>query len=259
MDATSPDVYQPSGDVVYRRDMALRKDPNPDREPFEAGNGAIIPPIGNRLQLLLDPLREPWERQERETEHNFGLFQMFMDMGPTRNIRSLSELSGRKVYHLRNLQWANRWRERCGAWDKYNQDIFLQRMADQRKRVAQEHIVAADALLKKARARLEQLDLSKISPQALVMMFSEAAKIHRLALGMEDSPVTTVSVQAAARSSDGGEEITTRLEVTTMHRSIMDEMVEVIGRMTPEQIEAGRREILALGTAEAPDVHDVVS
>lgn len=224
--------------------------PNPDKPPILDRMGTPVPDTGNRTQILLDPLREPWEHQNRESHGNFGLFKLFLDLGPSRNLRSLAELSGKSLNYLRTLQFNNAWRERAAAFDKYNQDIFVQRMADARKDAAQKHIRAADALLEKALRRLEALDIKEVSPTVLVMMFAEAAKIHRLALGMEDTPITQVNVTAgAAASTKDGQEVVARVEVTTMRRTIMDSLAEVVGRMTPEQVETGRQEVLAAITA----------
>lgn len=208
--------------------------------------GLPLPAFGNRKKLELDPSLEPWLQQPGESPKNYGYFTMYRELGVTRNMQALTSATGRSVNYMRVLMTVNCWVDRAKAWDAEQERIFSAQMADKRKEAAKKHIRAADALIAKAMKRLEALDASKISPTVLVMMFSEAAKIHRLALGMEGPGAQTnvsVTTAAAARADGSGTEVETRVEVTTMHDQIMDGLNEMLSRMTPEQIAAGRAEL----------------
>lgn len=203
-----------------------------------------------RRKLELDPLRDAWEQQPHETDRNYGLFAMYRDHGRLRSVAQVAALSDVMTYGaMTRISRANRWTERAGRWDAEQDRLAAIRLQDAREEMARKHAKAAQALMKKALDRLETLDITAISPHALVLMLDTAARIERAALGLETlrgsaAQQTAVTVAATASTNDAGSP-QVRVEVGVQHDNIMRTLDAMVQRMSPEQIAAGYRELTA--------------
>lgn len=211
--------------------------------------------IGRR-ELELDPQREAWEQQPGERDRNFGLFLMYLRHGRLRSVAQIAGMSDAMSYAaMARIARFNKWAERAGLWDAEQDRIDAIRLQDAREEMARTHQKAAQALMKKALARLETLDAESISPHALILMIDTAAKIERAALGLETlnkgatSTTPNITVAATTKTNAAGQQ-ETRVEVGVQHDRIMSTLDEMVKRMSPEQIAAGYEELTA-GAQEA--------
>lgn len=202
-----------------------------------------------RKMLELDPARDAWELQPGETHRNYGLFSMYRDHGRLRSVAQIVGMTSVLSYPaMARIARFGRWAERAALWDAEQDRITAIRLQDAREEMARRHAKAAQDLMQKALARLATLDIHKISPHALILMLDTAAKIERAALGLENmrgaSTGTTVTVAASTKTDDAGQP-EVRLEVGVQHDRIMATLDEMVQRMSPDQIEAGYRELTA--------------
>jgi hypothetical protein len=198
------------------------------------------------VPLELDPEYDPWEQQPRESDRNFAAFTYYRDLGRRRSVPQAAELISLKPAYLYRLAKVNKWTARARDWDSEQDRLYGLTVIDLRKDMSTRHVKAARALMDKALARLMTLDVSAISPHALILMMDTAAKIERAALGLEDpgTRMTVSATTARASVSSGGEQVQEmRVDVSLMHESIMDGIGQLVARMSPEQIAAGYREI----------------
>lgn len=203
-----------------------------------------------RKELEYDPLIDAWDRQPSESARNHGLFLMYRDFGRIRTVAQVAEMSSLTYPTVARIARFNKWVERSGRWDAELDRIAGIRLQDAREEMAKRHTKAANALMTKALARLESLDVDSISPHALILMIDTAAKIERAALGLETlnkgatTAPTSVTV-AATTTSDAAGNPQVRVEVGVQHDRIMATLDEMVKRMSPDQIAAGYEELTA--------------
>jgi len=203
-----------------------------------------------RRKLEFDPVIDAWQQQPGETPRNFGLFLMYRDMGRIRTVAQLASLSPITFAATARVARYNRWVERAGLWDAEQDRLTSIRLQAAREEMAKTHAKAAQALMKKALARLETLDVDSISPHALVLMLDTAARIERAALGLETlnkgatTAQTSVTVAASTKTDATGKP-EMRVEVGVRHDNIMKTLDAMVQRMSPEQLAAGYQELTA--------------
>jgi hypothetical protein len=223
------------------------------RRPKRKGNDhSRAPEVLNALErkeLEYDPAIDPWLKQPAESPRNHGMFLMYRDLGRIRTVAQVAEMSSLTYGAVTRIARFGKWVERAGRWDAELDRIAGIRLQDAREEMARRHATAAGKLMKKALERLETLDISAISPHALVLMLDTAARIERAALGLEtlNKGATTgqqTSVTVAA-STDAAGKPAVRVEVGVQHDRIMATLDEMVKRMSPDQIAAGYEELTA--------------
>ena len=200
-----------------------------------------------KKKLELDPLLDAWEQQDRESPRNYGLFCMYRDHGRIRTVAQVAGMSTLTFATVARIARMNRWVERAQRWDAEQDRLNAIRLGEAREEMAKRHAKAAGTLMKRALARLETLDINKISPHALVLMLTAAAQIERPALGLDRNalPAQQTSVTVATSTDEGGKTSTMRVEVGVQHDRIMQTLDDMVSRMTPEQLAAGYEELTA--------------
>lgn len=204
--------------------------------------------IGGRRVLELDPDLDPWDQQPHESPRNYGLFLLYRDAGRGRTVQQTAEASPLVYGSVARLSRCNKWVERAQRWDAEQERLTHARLEAAREDMARRHANAAQRLMAKALARLETLDISKISPQALVLMFDAAARIERASLGLDAAGRVTAAqavTVTATTTTDATGATGTRVEVGVMRDRIMTGLDALISRMSPEQIAAGYEEMAA--------------
>lgn len=202
-----------------------------------------------RRKIELDPALDAWEQQPRESPRNYGLFLMYRDLGRIRSVAQVAAMSTLSYAAVARLSRFNKWVERAGLWDAEQDRIANIRLHDAREAMAKSHAKAAQAMMKKALARLETLDIESISPHALILMLDTAARIERAALGLEvlnkgASAQTSVAVTATTKTDGAGDPVM-HVEVGVRHDKIMATLDAMVERMSPEQLAAGYQELTA--------------
>lgn len=73
---------------------------------------------------------KPWEQQEGETDNTFRMFQTYLEMPRPRTYGATAEVLGLSDAYLRRVGAANRWKERAREYDRYMQELTVERRAD---------------------------------------------------------------------------------------------------------------------------------
>jgi len=206
--------------------------------------------LGGSKKLELSPAHDAWVSQPGESQRNFGLFQMYREMGRLRSVAQIAAMHNTLTFAtIAKISRYNLWAQRAALWDAEQDRITAIRLQEAREEMAKRHAKAAGKLMTAALQRLETLNIKDISPHALILMLDTAAKIERAALGLETlnkgaSSATTVTVAASTKTDDtGNPEV--RVEVGVQHNKIMATLDAMVSRMSPEQIAAGYEELTA--------------
>jgi hypothetical protein len=203
-----------------------------------------------RRKLELSPSIDAWAAQPGETPRNYGMFQMYRDMGRIRTVAQFASMSALTYAAIARIARYNLWAERAGLWDAEQDRLSGIRLLNDREDMARRHSKIARTMYDKALERLKTLDPNMISPHALILMIDTAAKIERAALGLETlnkgavSSQTSVTV-AATTGTDAAGKPEVRVEVGVQHDKIMATLDAMVQRMSPEQISAGYEELTA--------------
>jgi hypothetical protein len=145
----------------------------------------------------------PWDRQLGESDKAFDAFTCYLDLGPTRSMRAVSDQTGQTLDAINKLSSRHRWRSRSAALQQHLIEVrrnqakieaetektnaaksWKDRTSDFREREFQ----AVQKLLATAQQVLDQIqfqDPDKMNFSDACRAFNIASKIGRLTLGMK--------------------------------------------------------------------------
>ncbi|MFI7283424.1 hypothetical protein ACIBOV_24495 [Micromonospora chersina] len=172
-----------------------------------------------------------WDRQRSEPEKAYGYFVLYRDMGRTRTVAKVATQVNKSRDYLHKLATRWKWVQRAQSWDREEDRLYVEGLADQRRDMARRHARVASALQAKLVARLQTLDASKLTAGDIARWLEVSTRVERLALGLPDS--TT-----AHTGPDGGP---IRAEVEQMSeqqradffRALMAEAAARAGQVNP--------------------------
>jgi hypothetical protein len=146
------------------------------------------------------PQAIPGARLPDEPGAAWAAFVLFRSLGPK---RSFSEVSRRLFQGRRGRKrgekpvgrvraWAARfsWGVRARAWDDHQDEVYRLASDERLKQMAERHIavaVAAQEMIAARLLRLTDADVDRMSPEGLVYVFVQAARLERTARGMPTS------------------------------------------------------------------------
>ncbi|WDZ84048.1 hypothetical protein [Micromonospora cathayae] len=180
---------------------------------------------------MSEPEILPWDRQRGEPERAYGYFAVYRDFGRTRSVAKVATEVHKSREYLHKLATKWRWVQRAQAWDREEDRLYAEGLAEQRRDMARRHARIASALQGKIVARLQSLDASKLSPGDIARWLEVATRVERLALGLPDS--TT-----AHTGPDGGPiraevEQMTEQQRADFFRALMAEAAARAGQAAP--------------------------
>ena len=123
-----------------------------------------------------------WDRQEDEPEKAYGYFVLYRDLGRTRTVAKVATEVNKSRDYLHKLATRWKWVQRAQAWDREEDRLYVEGLAEQRRDMAKRHARIAGALQAKLVARLQSLDASKLSPADIARWLEVATRVERLAL-----------------------------------------------------------------------------
>lgn len=126
---------------------------------------------------------KPWERQPDETAKQFEAFRIYRDLGDERTTKAVSLELGKSLALIQRWSSANKWVERCGAWDMEQDRILRLEQLKDIKKMRRRHADLASAVLEKAAAALEIMEPEEIRPSDLSRMLDIASKLERVSRG----------------------------------------------------------------------------
>lgn len=182
---------------------------------------------------MSEPEVLPWDRQHREPEKAYGYFALYRDLGRTRTVAKVAEQVHKSRDYLHKLATTWKWVQRAQAWDREEDRLYVEGLAEQRRDMAKRHARIAGALQAKIVARLQSLDVSKLTPGDVARWLEVATRVERLALGLPDS--TT-----AHTGPDGGPiraevEAMTEQQRADFFRALMAEAAARAGQANPNR------------------------
>lgn len=111
-------------------------------------------------------MSEVWQRQPNETAIAYKAFGVYRDMGAERSLSKVREKLGRKSGYERQLQeWSSQhgWVERAAAYDRQLEERmaaeFEESLIARRRKLLEQEVKDADALLQKFQEALERVQL----------------------------------------------------------------------------------------------------
>ncbi|OJF13314.1 hypothetical protein [Couchioplanes caeruleus] len=134
----------------------------------------------------------PWDRHKREPEAAYAYFAVYRDLGRTRTVAKVATEVNKSRDYLHKIAAAWRWVQRAQAFDREQDRMYGEALAERRREMAERHARLASALQSKVVARLQSLDASKLTPGDIARWLEVTTRLERLALGLPDS-ATAVS------------------------------------------------------------------
>lgn len=129
----------------------------------------------------------PWDRQDDEPEKAYSYFALYRDLGRTRTVAKVAAEVHKSRDYLHKLASTWRWVQRAQAWDREQDRLYSEGLAERRRDMAERHARIASALQAKIVARLQSLDPAALTPNDIARWLEVATRVERLALGLPDS------------------------------------------------------------------------
>jgi hypothetical protein len=194
--------------------------------------------MAKRSPISLDPGREPWDQQPRETSKQYERFLRFRDLGRMRSLTTVNKVLtgiGDELTYgtIRVQSHTYRWTERAQAWDRHQDEIDRESIIKARRDMINRHQKIAGALTKKALTALRVINDGDLDPADVVRFLKLATDLEVRALG---EPNQTIAVTGPAGGPIVTEDITalTDEERRVRLKDIAAELARRAGLQTTE-------------------------
>lgn len=181
----------------------------------------------------LDPGRDPWDQQPRESDRQYGRFLRYRDLGRMRSLtavsKTLTAIGDKLTYNTIKYQSHRyRWTERAQAWDRHQDLTDSTRILQARREIIDKHLTAASALLYKALLAVKKIKSDDLDPADIVRWIKLAADLQIRAVG---EPHQTIALTGPAGGPVQIEDISSLTEEERIARSkeILSEMARRVG------------------------------
>lgn len=166
--------------------------------------------MAKRSPIDLDPGRDPWDQQPRESSKQYERFLRFRTLGRMRSLTTtnkvLTEIGDELTYGTIRVQsHLYRWTERAQAWDRNQDELDHERVIQARRDMIDRHQKIAGALTTKALTALRVLQNADLDPADVVRFLKLATDLEIRALG---EPNQTIAVTGPAGGPIVTEDIT---------------------------------------------------
>lgn len=164
--------------------------------------------MAKRSPIALDPGREPWDQQPKETSRQYERFLRFRDLGRMRSLTTankvLTEIGDELTYGTIRVQsHLYRWTERAQAWDRRQDELDRDRITQARRDMIDRHQKIAGTLTVKALTALRTT--TELDPIDIIRFLKLATDLEKQALG---EPNQTIAVTGPAGGPIVTEDIT---------------------------------------------------
>lgn len=191
-----------------------------------------------RSPIDLEPGRDPWDQQPRESSKQFDRFLAYRDLGRMRSLtafnKMLTEIGDEITYGTIRVQsHLYRWTERASAWDRRQDELDSDRVMKDRRDMIDRHRNIASALAEKALRALRSMRNADLEPVDIVRFLKLATDLEVRALG---DPHQTIAVTGPAGGPIVTEDITglTDEERRVRLREVASELARRAGLQTTE-------------------------
>jgi len=148
-------------------------------------------PLPRQPITLATDGREPWDRQPGESTKRHDQFTVYRDLGRTRHWKKVAERFSLTRTTTQAYMRVYRWKERAHAYDQHMDTQWVAALAENSRRMVQEHLKVSRQLLARVQTRLENIDPDELTPQDCDRWLNTYSKLSRVALG---EPETTVAL-----------------------------------------------------------------
>lgn len=186
----------------------------------------------------LEPDRNPWEQQPRESAKQHARFIQYRDLGRMRSLTELHKiltgLGDKLTYGTVRIQsHIYRWTERAQLWDQHQDELDHERVTQARQDMTNRHQKIAGALARKALEALRTIKNNDLTPADIVRFLKLATDLEVRALG---EPSQTITVTGPAGGPIMTEDISslTREERRARLREVTMELARRVGLSTIE-------------------------
>jgi len=126
-----------------------------------------------------------WDRQLGEPKNAFALFQKFLNMGHTRSLKKIAEISGLKHTTIIEYSSHHQWTDRAKKYDIAEEEEFKVKLNEEifRSRIRQQRIGKEMQDLGKNALKLIKKNPENLSTTEIARFIEIGAKIENLALG----------------------------------------------------------------------------
>jgi hypothetical protein len=131
-----------------------------------------------------------WDRQPGESTKMHSYFTDYRNRGRARRIRELAADLGRGPNYMEQTARKFHWTRRARAWDAYQDQLFLDRLADEQRRMVDRHLKVSKAMWGKLVQRIATLDPAELTPAESIRWLEVLTKVDRAALGAPDTTIT---------------------------------------------------------------------
>jgi hypothetical protein len=183
--------------------------------------------------ISLDPGRDPWDQQPRETDRQYGRFLRYRDLGRMRSLTAitkvLTDIGDKLTYNTIKYQSHRyRWTERAQAWDRHQDLADSSRILQARRDIIDRHLGAASALLFKALTAVKATRPEDLDPADVVRWIKLATDLQIRAVG---EPHQTIALTGPAGGPVQIEDISSLTDDQRLARSkeILSEMARRVG------------------------------
>lgn len=163
-----------------------------------------------RKPIDLDPGRDPWDQQPKESSRQYERFLRYRDLGRMRSLTGLNKMLtgiGDELTYgtIRIQSHLYRWTERAQSWDRRQDELDRERITQARRDMIDRHQKIAAALAKRALAALRTLPDEVIGPADIARFLKLATDLEVRAIG---EPHQTIAVTGPAGGPIVTEDIT---------------------------------------------------
>lgn len=163
-----------------------------------------------RRPVDLDPGRDPWDQQPRESSRMYERFLRYRDLGRMRSLTGVNKLltgiGDELTYGTIKVQsHLYRWTERAQSWDRRQDELDRERVTRARRDMIDRHQKIAATLAKKALAALRAIQDAELEPADVIRFLKLATDLEVRALG---EPNKTIAVTGPAGGPIITEDIT---------------------------------------------------
>lgn len=158
--------------------------------------------------------RDPWERNDKETDPAWEAFQIYRDMETKRTLGKVARQLGKSAKLIEKWSRTHNWRERCKAWDRHEDDIRRAKREKEIEEQAQREIRLGKLMQKLSEAHLERFEPSivqnkdgsisfqygkgkKVTPFDARLLGTDGAKLVKSGLG---KPETTEEIRLTGQT-----------------------------------------------------------
>lgn len=188
--------------------------------------------------IQLDPTRNPWDRQPKESPAQHARFATYRDLGRLRSLQAahqkLTEAGVKLTYgSLRQVSYEFQWTRRAEAWDLSYDQKDHERLIEQRREMITRHQAVAKALLAAGIRALQLVKPEDMTPRDIAQFLKLGTDIERIAIG---EPQRIVAVTGPSGGPIQTEDVTT-LSAEERRARLADVMAELARRAGVDEVD----------------------